>query len=80
MRIILSGIDNFEEFDEGADVCGLLEELQQDVLDVPGREPVFHVSERVIIIHLCGLILLHYPEHEALYHIIHPEQSLCLHL
>jgi hypothetical protein len=37
MRITLSGIDDFEEFDEGANVCGLLEELQQDILDVPGR-------------------------------------------
>jgi hypothetical protein len=80
MRVILSGIDNFEEFDEGADVCGLLEELQQDVLDVPGRQAILHVSERVIIIHLCGLIFLYDPEHEALDHIIHPEQCLCLHL
>ena len=72
LRIIPSGIDDLEEFDEGADINGLLEELKEDVLDVPGGEPILHVRERVVNI-LRGLILLYDPEHEALDDLVHPE-------
>ena len=77
--ILPSGIDVFEEFDESVYVRGLFKELQQDVLDVLGREPLLDVRVRVINI-LSVLILIDNLENETLDDLNNPEQGFVIHL
>lgn len=79
ISFVPSGIDIFEDFDECFDVCGQLNELQNDVLDVLGSEPFLDLGVRVVI-SITGLILLDNPEHETLNHVNHPEHGLRVHL